>query len=254
MNPLVRCAPLAILPFLVNCGSVPDSSPSTLTAAQQRLLVSRQPSVLFVGNSFSQDVPPEFTRIATENGNPVRADKSTTGGWTLSQHANCPNTLEKIRSGRWDVVVLQEQSQMPARSSWVRRFRMRPALTKLADEARAAGAVPLLMQTWGYRNGDSSHANDDFHKMTARLRKGTHEEAARVKIEVVPVGDIWQREVEQGRADVLFDTDGWHPSTTGNQTTARTVYEMLFPKPPPSQRTDPDRHLANLPGPGVESF
>ena len=120
---------------------------------------------------------------------------------------------------------------MPARSHWVRRFRMRPALAKLAREVRAAGAVPLLMQTWGYRHGDSSQAHDDFHKMTERLRQGTRTEAARVKLAVVPVGDVWQNEVRQGRADDLFDRDGYHPTRIGNQTTAQAVYDVLFAEP-----------------------
>jgi hypothetical protein len=253
MNFLILCTPLAILPFLVNCGIMRESSTASLPAARQKLNSSPQPAILFVGNSFSQDVPPEFARIASENGNPVRTDKATTGGWTLAQHANCPDTLKKIRTGNWDVVVLQEQSQMPARSYWVRRIKMRPALAKLAAEARASGAVPLLMQTWGYRDGDDSHSNDDFHKMTARLRKGTHDEAVRAKIPVASVGDTWQREVEQGRARDLFDPDGRHPSPIGNHTTARAVFEMLFPKSL-SQRPDPDQNLASLSGPAVESL
>jgi hypothetical protein len=251
MNLIARCAPLVILPLLVNCGTRLDSTPPSLSAAQQKIKNSPQPAVLFVGNSFSQNVPPEFARIAAAHGTPVRTDKATANGWTLARHALCPETLHKIRSGKWDVVVLQEQSRMPARSIWIRRVKMRPALAQLAHEARSAGAVPLLMQTWGYSKGDPSRARDDFHKMTARLRKGTHEEAAHAKLPVIPVGDAWQREVEQGRSQALFHADGWHPSTTGNKTTARTLYEMLFPNPR-SQRPDPDHNLARLPGPAVQ--
>jgi len=231
MKSLTAASLLAILPLLVNCAGMRDPSAPALPAARHKLGSSPQPSVLFVGNSFSQDVPPEFARIATERGRQVRTDKSTTGGWTLAQHAGCRGTLEKIRSGNWDVVILQEQSLMPARSHWVRRFQMRPALAKLASEVRAAGAVPLLMQTWGYRNGDPSQTNDDFHKMTERLRQGTRTEAARVKLDVVPVGDVWQNEVGQGRADELFDGDGYHPTRIGNQTTAQAVFDALFADP-----------------------
>ena len=33
------------------------------------------------------------------------------GGWTLERHWNSDETLEKIREGTWDVVVLQGHSQ-----------------------------------------------------------------------------------------------------------------------------------------------
>lgn len=253
MNPLVRCVLLAILPFLVNCGSMPESSPYSLAAAQQRLRVSPQPSVLFVGNSFSQGVPKEFERIAAKQGTSVRAVAATNDGWTLSLHAKFPDTLETIRTGAWDVVVLQEQSQLPARSGWMRRIKMRPSLIKLADTARSAGAIPVLMQTWGYRNGDDQRSGDNFHRMTERLRIGIHEEATLAKLPVIPVGDAWQREVTQGAADALFDPDGKHPSRTGNQITARAVCEMLFP-PSPSQRPHADRNLARLSRPGIQGM
>jgi hypothetical protein len=253
MNLLVRCAPFAILLFLVNCGSMPESAPTPLAAVQQRLRVSPQPSVLFVGNSFSQGVPQEFERIAAKQGTHVRTRGVTNDGWTLSRHAKFPDTLETIRSGAWDVVVLQEQSRLPARSGWMRRMKMRPSLTKLADAARSAGAIPVLMQTWGYRNGDETHSGDNFHRMTERLRIGIQEEATLAQLPVIPVGDAWQREVTRGAADALFHPDGKHPSPTGNQTTARAVYELLFP-PSPSQRPHTDGNLAGLSRAGVQGM
>ena len=36
---------------------------------------------------------------------------SSEGGWSLEDHWNSDVTLEKIREGSWDVVVLQGQSQ-----------------------------------------------------------------------------------------------------------------------------------------------
>lgn len=53
-------------------------------------------------------------------------------------------------------VGLQEQSQSPGlggsayQASWT-------ALEELVRLAKARGAVSVLMMTWGYREGDSSH-------------------------------------------------------------------------------------------------
>ena len=37
----------------------------------------------------------------------LQYDQHTEGGWTLEQHWSSEITLEKIRKGGWDVVVLQ---------------------------------------------------------------------------------------------------------------------------------------------------
>ena len=49
-------------------------------------------------------------------------------------------------------------------------------------------------------------------------------------IAVVPVGDTWESEFNAGNASKLFQKDGSHPTTYGNQVTARVFFETLFPK------------------------
>lgn len=245
MKTFLRIALLAILPMLVNCGSVHENHVASLAAARQKLRTSREPSVLFVGNSFSQQVPGEFARIAEQHATPIRTHGVTKDSWTLSRHVKCDETLQTIRNGAWDVVILQEQSRLPARSPWMRRMKMRPPLARLADEVRSTGAVPLLMQTWGYRHGDTMRPDDTFHLMTERLRAGILDEAAHTGLPVIPVGDAWRLAYDRGHADQLFHADGKHPSKFGNRTTAQTVYEMLFPTNS-SQAPDADRDPPHL--------
>ncbi len=187
-------------------------------------------AVLFVGNSYSFKVPQEFRKIAARNGKKLRIDQVTHGGWSLARHAQNEETLRKIRDGSWDVVVIQEQSRIPSLPH-KRAHAMFPQVRKLADEARAHGAVPVLYQTWGRRDGDEwSRAKDDFHAMTGRLREG-YREAARDAggLAIVPVGDAWEREVAVGNGSRLFQADGSHPTSLGDQLTARTFYDTFFP-------------------------
>jgi hypothetical protein len=159
----------------------------------------------------------------------VRVGHSTYGGWTLAKHAAHPPTLEKLRSGKWDVVVIQEQSLVPSRHERMRRKVMDPAVGFLVSEARAAGAVPLLYQTWGRRDGDPDQPGDDFIEMNSRVRNGyraASENAGGVAI--VPAGDAWEREFVAGRGRDLFIDDGSHPSSFGNEITAREFYRVIF--------------------------
>lgn len=210
--------------------------PAQSAAAARRELAERiratsRPAVLFVGNSYSFGVPKAFTRTATERGKPVRTGHATYGGWSLARHAANEATLRKIREGRWDIVVLQEYSLVPAMDRRLREATMGPPLRDLVTRIRAAGALPVLYQTWGRRDGDTSRKGDDFHAMTRRVRQG-YAAAARDAggLVVVPAGDAWEKECEEGRGAALFMDDGSHPSAGGDLVTARTFVETFFGK------------------------
>lgn len=194
-----------------------------------RVRASHQLAVLFIGNSYSFGVPKEFVKEAYAEGKSVRVGHATYGGWSLRLHAENEATLRKIREGNWDIVVIQERSDIPAMSARKRAAMMDPPLHVLASLARQHGAIPVLYQTWGRRDGDKNVWFDSFQAMTRRLRVGYHA-AARNEggLVVVPVGDAWEREIRTGRASELFMSDGSHPTAIGNQVTARVFYQTFF--------------------------
>ncbi len=186
-------------------------------------------AVLFVGNSYSFGVPKAFSKIASGHGKKVRTGHATYGGWTLKQHCENQATLRKIRDGRWDVVVIQEQSEIPARPAGKRAEAMFPPLRQLVRLVRQQDAVPILYQTWGRRDGDRKIRGDDFHAMTRRLRECYRAAAENAgDILVVPVGDAWEAEFSAGRGTALFMDDGSHPTPLGNDLTAATFYKAIF--------------------------
>lgn len=187
-------------------------------------------AVLFVGNSYSFGVPKAFSKVAAEHGKYVRVGHATYGGWTLKQHSENEATLRKIRDGRWDIVVIQEQSEIPALPLRKLDKAMFPPLRQLVTLVRQHNAVPILYQTWGRRDGDAKQVRgDDFHAMTRRLRVG-YQAASRNAggLVVVPVGDAWESEVSAGRGAALFMDDGSHPTPVGNRLTAETFYQTIF--------------------------
>ena len=186
-------------------------------------------AVFFIGNSYSFGVPGQFKKIAEAEGRKVRVGHSTYGGWTLAKHAAHAPTLEKLRKGNWEVVVIQEQSLVPSHQERMRRKVMDPALGFLVSEARAAGAVPLLYQTWGRRDGDPERPDDDFIEMNSRVRSGYRAASQNAGgLDIVPAGEAWEREFVAGRGKELFKEDGSHPSSYGNEVTAREFYRVIF--------------------------
>lgn len=218
------------------CSTQPPLPPRSGAADPQRELTDRlrskpEAAVLFIGNSYSFGVPRAFSKLAAARGKKVRVGHSTYGGWTLKRHVENEATLQKIRAGSWDVVVIQEQSEIPAMSARKCAAAMFPPLRQLVTEVRARNAIPVLYQTWGRRAGDPKVRHDDFHAMTARLRSG-YQAAARNAggILVVPVGDAWEREFSASRGEGLFMPDGSHPTPLGNDLTASVFYDKFFGK------------------------
>jgi hypothetical protein len=186
-------------------------------------------SILFIGNSYSFDVPEELRDTAGREGLKLRIKQVTNGGWTLKQHAENDETLRAIREGGWDFVVIQEQSRIPSQPL-KRAHAMFPHVRKLADEVRKAGAEPVLYQTWGRRDGDEQlRGKDNFHAMNRRLREGYRQAAHNAGgLTIVPVGDAWEKEVDAGRGAELYQDDGSHPTALGNRLAAKVFYETLF--------------------------
>lgn len=222
-------------------------SPLSLAAQEatqkaHRELVDRVKSstplrVLFVGNSYSFNIPKAFETLANSEGEKVEVEQVTKGGWTLEKHAKAEATLEKIAKGKWDVVVLQEQSQMPAFPEDQRRNLMDPAAKSLADAIRKAGAIPVFFQTWGWRDGDTQNAKtypgDTFEAMQKRLISGYRNAAkAAGNAHVIPVGEIWAKVRASRDGDSLYAKDGSHPAAAGNQLGAAVFYAALFDKRP----------------------
>ena len=186
-------------------------------------------AVLFIGNSYSFGVPAEFKRLAISRGKRVRIGHSTYGGWSLAQHSKHEPTLRKLREHRWDVVVLQDFSLHPAMKRNRRARAMNPAIQFFVSEIRRMGAVPLLYQTWGRRDGNLAIHGDTFLAMNRRVREG-YQAASRKAggVIMVPVGDAWEREVRAGRGHRLFQEDGSHPSAEGNKLTAEVFCQIIF--------------------------
>jgi hypothetical protein len=224
----------ACVPTLAARGKKPPRSPADCRREIDELIQRKpEPSILFVGNSYSFGVPAALKQVAAEHGKILRTGHSTNSGWTLARHAANESTLRKIRDGHYDIVVLQEFSQLPALPAWRRNSAMFPAVRSLAAEARRAGSVPMLYQTWGRRDGDRANwlyfPNDDFTAMTRRLRNGYQRcSAAAGGLFIVPAGDFWEREISAGRASELFMPDGSHPTAAGNRLTATAFYQTLF--------------------------
>ena len=189
--------------------------------------------VLFIGNSYSFKIPQQFKKLAQAEGHKLEVAQETKGGWTLAKHAASRQTLDRIAKGKWDIVVLQEQSQLPSFGESQRQQKMYPAAKSLAAAIREAGAIPVFFLTWGRKDGDQqnlkSFPNDTYTAMQERLTQG-YDRAANQAGEawVVPVGKVWATLRAEKRDHYLYANDGSHPSAGGNYLGACVFYTTFY--------------------------
>ena len=76
-------------------------------------------NVLFVGNSFTarNNLPGLIAQLAAARGRSFEHRLISAGGASLRRHWNAGEALKAIASGRYDAVVLQEQSTLPVKSA-----------------------------------------------------------------------------------------------------------------------------------------
>jgi hypothetical protein len=196
--------------------------------------LSRTPCVrvLFLGNSYTyvNDLPAVFRDLARAGGRNVETGMVANGGETLAQHAASPDSLGAIRGSRWQFVVLQEQSEIPAlAAAW--QTQMFPATETLVASIRSAGATPILLETWAHRDGLPDQGLDDA-AMQAAITQGYRSLGAALGVAVAPAGEAWQTVLRANPTIVLWQADGSHPSPAGTYLAACVLYARIFDASP----------------------
>jgi len=203
----------------VGCGNPGDSAPCT--------------RVLFIGNSYTSvnDLPTTFAKLARSGGHRVETGMATADGASLADHAASSATAAALTSAKWNVVVLQEQSQIPAVDQ-LRQAQMYPAARTLAAMVRNAGAQPMFFITWAHRAGWPQNGLIDYNSMQSAIDQGYLTIAEEQHAAVVPVGYAWQAVLGQEARPGLWLDDGSHPTEKGTYLAACVFYAAIFRKNP----------------------
>ncbi len=179
--------------------------------------------VLFVGNSYTgaNNLPNMFVGLAASAKPPVRIHPGqfTKGAYTFGRHAKDDACRKMIRDGKWDVVVLQEQSQMP----FVRPKLMHAGARKLYAEAHKAGAKTVFFMTWARANQP---------EMIEKIAKAYNGIAAELGAVAAPVGRAWQKALAENPKLKLHAADKSHPNAHGTYLAACVFYATFTGRDP----------------------
>ena len=97
---------LSILVSLIVSVSIVSCATSSSTKGQAPV------KVLFIGNSiiYYNDLPGMFKKLAASKGHAIETGESTMSSYRISDHLKRQDTLSKIDSARWDLVIANESS------------------------------------------------------------------------------------------------------------------------------------------------
>lgn len=209
--------------------------PSQLSAEDQKYLeqlkalTSSPRRILFIGNSYTAGIRRMVQKmVAASPYSSCELAFITPGGKTLQLHLENEDTMQKIRTGNWDIVVLQDQSQTPA--VFPDKFQNAAKdIDKIIDDS---GAQTVFYETWGRRDGDKMNIQlfPDYKSMQKALSESYKKVARRCRAKLAPVGQAWaelrKEHPELGRK--LYKADGSHPSGHGAYLAACVFYATLF--------------------------
>ncbi len=241
-TPLLRLATISVLAILLGAGGalfVMRSAPAVTLSQRTKpgvaaLTGAANPlHILFIGNSYTtvNDLPGTLGRLAASGGNAIATSVLGEGGWTLSEHETAQETATALHDVRWDLVVLQEQSQVPASSS-DRTQTMYPAVRALARASQSIGATPLLFLTWGHRTGWPELGLQSYAAMQDQVTNGYTTIANQLGLPVAPVGEAWRQGTTTSPPLDLWQADDSHPTMQGTYLAACVFYATIFRRSP----------------------
>ncbi len=217
--------PSAFLPFLI-----------LILLLYSGAAASDTTKVLFIGNSYTyaNDLPVLFKNLSLSGGRNVVTGMSAPGGYMLENHMTNETTLNLIKQGGWDFVVMQEQSQAPT----IGHFRygsMYPSGKFLDSLIRINNLHSCFFMTWGRQYGGQqcidtfcSPVFRDFFHMQDSLKSAYTEISSRLNAVLCSVGEAWRR-ARTLQPDIgLWEPDESHPTLMGSYLAACVFYAKLF--------------------------
>lgn len=199
--------------------------------------------ILFIGNSYTyyHDLPVKVKKIASniglDNCVNIAFQMYAPGGYTLKRHLQNKNELLAIKQGKWDYVIIQEQSSAPAKSTEIvckETYRHARQLDSLIHVHNPYAKVIFYM-TWGHKNRckhkiENYPIIETYEGMQERLKVSYLEMAYTNNAWCAPVGMAWKEMRKEKPSVPLYSDDGTHPSIIGTYLAANVIWATIYQK------------------------
>ncbi|MDF2189140.1 PKD domain-containing protein [Paraflavitalea sp. CAU 1676] len=221
--------------------------------------------VLFIGDTYSasNELPKIVAGMAASVGDTLEYRITAPANHSIRTHvrpyALSPSTaLYRLRTERWDYVILQERSVTGAEVEYYDYqeyyFTSFAFVKHMADTVRRYNpcARILFYQNWGWKNGVEERCRLDprwphycsYLAMDSLIRLRTLDQARFNRAAVAPGGAVCRYLRAAHPAIELYQADGFNPSLAGSYAGACSIYTAIFKK-----KVDGIQFNASLPAP-----
>jgi hypothetical protein len=177
--------------------------------------------VLFIGNSLTDgnDLPGMVRTLASAAGLDWDVQAQLLGGASLEDHWARGVAQQRIQSGHWDAVVLQQgPSSLPESRADLRQW-----AGEFDVLIRAAGGRSALYMEWPELSRFSYFNRvRDSYALAARDVSGYF----------LPAGEAWRAAWRDTPSLALYGGDGFHPTAAGSYAAALTIFGGLSGRSP----------------------
>lgn len=188
------------------------SNGSALAPTENDLDVVADIKILFLGNSHTASgrIPAAVQKMLNDRQSHQKVACRYLGGAFLDAFSSNRRTMQLIKNGDWDVVVLQGQ-KISMSGKYVYSTK---AAETLASTAKNAGAKVFYFCEWGrYRApGDNDPGKVDEADRIQKIYEGIADKSGGT---IVPVGKSWELALEQNPKWQFYAMDGNHSNELG---------------------------------------
>lgn len=194
---------------------------------------------LFLGNSYTavNDLPQLIAQLANASNDVLLYQSNCPGGATFNTHCTNGTSISQITSQKWDVVILQAQSQEPAFPPAQVAQQTLPYALILDSiiHQNDSCTKTIFYETWGRKYGDASNCPFyppicTYSGMQDRLKASYKLFADTCQALLAPAGEAWRQSIALDSSLNLYQGDNSHPSMEGSYLTACVFYEVIFNK------------------------
>jgi hypothetical protein len=195
--------------------------------------------VLFLGNSYTAQSAHFIKEIFKREAPGFQLSFLTPGGVDVKHHLENQKSQKLLASGKWDFVVLQEQSQKAGLGGQYSTD-FHKAVAGFIPVVRKQGGKVCLFMTWGRRDGDKRNPSvyPDFKTMHKRISSNYLKAAKTNGLLLAPVGNAFAH-VHTTDPDLfrkLYKKDGSHPDKPGGFLAACVFFKELTGRSPENIR------------------
>ncbi|MCD4711052.1 MAG: DUF4886 domain-containing protein [Bacteroidales bacterium] len=209
----------------------------TLLIAYSLPLSSKEPvKILFIGSSYFNynNLPEIFRQLSEQGGEVLFIDQHIPSGLFLTDHVEHALTRSKIKSKRWDYVILQGVGIVMAYPDSISQHSFHPAMKSLMKSItrNSPSTKTVFCMPWAYEDGMAWKEgwSDNYDDMQQKIIHNTLDYAEQMRFIVAPVGMAWSNVLKEKAYPLhyLHFSDWNHPTKRGSYLMACVLYSTIF--------------------------